>query len=81
MCPLIIGSFGYSAEDVVYVWQQPKAVAIDKLGMAQFHLADFKSFEEFGEIDRRTRSGIRNDSLASLEFLFERQTGTEYILG
>ena len=51
------------------------------LGMAQFHLVDFKSFEEFGEIDRRTRSGIRNDSLASLEFLFERQTGTESILG
>ena len=78
---MIIGSFGYSAEDVVYVWQQPKAVAIDKLGMAQFHLVDFKSFEEFGEIDRRTRSGIRNDSLASLEFLFERQTGTGSILG
>ena len=36
---------------------------------------DFKAEEEFGEIDRRTRSGFRNDSLASLKFFFERQTG------
>ena len=38
MCPLVIGSFGYSAEDVVFKWKQPKAVSIDKLGLAQFHL-------------------------------------------
>ena len=34
----MIGSFGYSAEDVVFKWKQPKAVSIDKLGLAQFHL-------------------------------------------
>ena len=74
VCPLVIGSFGYSAEDIVYQWKKPKAVAIDKLGLAQFHLVDYKATEEF-EIIRRTRSGFRNDSLASLEFFFERQTG------
>ena len=72
VCPLVIGSFGYSAEDIVYQWKKPKAVAIDKLGLAQFHLVDYKATEEF-EIIRRTRSGFRNDSLASLEFFFERQ--------
>ena len=71
---MVIGSFGYSAEDIVYQWKKPKAVAIDKLGLAQFHLVDYKATEDF-EIIRRTRSGFRNDSLASLEFFFERQTG------
>ena len=72
---MVIGSFGYSADDVIYTWQKPKPVAIDKLGLAQFHLVEYKATEEFGEISRRTRSGFRNDSLASLEFFFERQTG------
>ena len=75
MCPLVIGSFGYNAEDVVYKWKQPKAVSIDKLGLAQFHLVDYKSYESFENVNRRTREGMRNDSTATLNFNFERQTG------
>ena len=75
MCPLVIGSFGYNAEDVVYKWKQPKAVSIDKLGLAQFHLVDYKSYESFENVNRRTRDGMRNDSTATLNFNFERQTG------
>ena len=71
----MIGSFGYSAEDVVFKWKQPGPVSIDKLGLAQFHLVNFETSEEFGEISRRTRGGFRNDSLAKIEFFFERQTG------
>ena len=74
-CPLVIGSFGYSAEDVVFKWKQPKAVAIDKLGLAQFHLVDYESYEGFENVNRRTRGGMRNDSTATLKFNFERQTG------
>lgn len=75
MCPLTIGSFGYSADDVVIQWKKPNPVSIDELGLAQFHLVSYNHFEEFGEIDRRTRSGFRNDSVATLRFYFERQTG------
>jgi hypothetical protein len=72
---LVIGSFGYSADDVIYHWATPVAVSIDKLGLAQFHLKDYKIHESIEVMDRRTRYGFRNDSTASLDFRFERQTG------
>ena len=75
VCPLVVGSFGYSAKDVVYEWAKPKAVSIDKLGLAQFHLKEFKTYNQILEMNRRTRSGFRNDSVANIDFLFERQTG------
>lgn len=74
-CPLIVGSFGYSAQDIVYNWAKPKAVSIDKLGLAQFHLKEFKSFEDIAVMNRRTRDSFRNDSIVQIDFLFERQTG------
>lgn len=75
MCPLNIGSFGYDANDIVYKWAEPRSVSIDKLGLAQFHLMNYKSFTEIKLSSRRTRIGFRNDSTACLEFNFERQTG------
>lgn len=75
-CPLHVGSFGYDAHEIIYKWAQPQAVSIDKLGLAQFHLMDFRSYETISpETKRLTRVGYRNDSVASLEFNFERQTG------
>ena len=71
----MIGSFGYSGEDVVFKWKTPKAVSIDKLGLAQFHLVDYRSYEDFTDEIRRYRDGFRNDSVARLDFIFERQTG------
>ena len=74
-CPLLFGSFNYDVSDIKYEWAEPKSVSIDKLGLAQFHLISFKSFETIGLTNRRTRYGFRNDSTAVLEFFFERQTG------
>ena len=75
ICPLRFGSFGYDAREMVYQWAEPKSVSIDKLGLAQFHLKDFKSYSQFMDTKRRTRTSNRNDSIAILEFTFERQTG------
>jgi hypothetical protein len=55
VCPLTIGSFGYSAEDIVYEWKKPNAVSIDEVGMAQFLLKDYKSFEKIEVSNRRTK--------------------------
>ena len=75
-CPLHVGSFGYDAHEIIYKWAHPRAVSIDKLGLAQFHLKDFRSYETITpDTKRQTRVGYRNDSVASLEFNFERQTG------
>ena len=75
-CELQIGSFGYSAEDMIYRWATPKSVTIDKnVEMAQFRLVNYKTFADESVGSRRTRVSYRNDSTATMEFLFERQTG------
>lgn len=52
-------------------------MSIDKLGLAQFHLTTYRSSESVTQATkRRTRESIfRNDSIATLEFFFERQRG------
>ena len=45
------------------------------LGLAQFHLVDYRSYLHFSNEIRRTKHGFRNDSVAGLDFIFERQTG------
>ena len=50
----MIGSFGYDENEIVYKWLQPKAVSIDKLGLAQFHLTEFISYEAVMDTGRRT---------------------------
>lgn len=77
VCPLEIGSFGHDSKDIVYQWSKPKAVSIDKLGLAQFHLVEYNAFETSASFRRANSqgAGVRNDSVAKLEFFFERQTG------
>jgi hypothetical protein len=75
VCRLHVGSFGYDANDVLYRWAAPTAVSVDELGLAQYHLIDYGSFEKIFVGKRRTKLAFRNDSVASLEFVFERQTG------
>jgi gamma-aminobutyric acid receptor subunit alpha len=55
VCPLHIGSFGYSAEDIIYKWAKPNAVSIDEVGMAQFLLKEYRSFETIAVSNRRTK--------------------------
>ena len=44
-CQLQIGSFGYTAEDMLYRWAKPKGVSIaDNVEMAQFRLVNYKTF-------------------------------------
>jgi len=54
ICPLVIGSFGYSANDIIYKWA-PSPVSIDELGMAQFLLKEYLSGETIELSNRRTR--------------------------
>jgi hypothetical protein len=55
VCPLIIGSFGYSAEDIIYKWAKPTAVSMDEVAMAQFLLKDYQSYEKIEVSNRRTK--------------------------
>ncbi len=54
-----------------------RAASINKkLGLAQFLLVRTHSYDRISpELKRRTRVGTRNDSIAGIEFYFERQTG------
>jgi len=59
----------------VYRWQaKPYSIGED-VALAQFHLARASHAEAVGLTGRRDRTGFRNDSTVSLNFLFERQTG------
>ena len=42
-----------------FAFSRPKAVSIDKLGLAQFHLVRYDTYEEISLGYRRTRVGYR----------------------
>ena len=88
MCALHIGSFGYEVSDVEYKWAD-KPVTYSKFEMAQFKLMDTGFCEVFetgsrkktrGPYSRDASQEYRNDSIASLEIMLERQTGY-FLLG
>ena len=75
MCPLYIGSYGYPAEDLIYVWKA-NPISFAELVMAQFRLDAWTSKAvETNATKRMTEKGYRSDSLAYLHFFFERQMG------
>jgi len=74
-CNLEIGSFGYTAQDVVYKWQSKPFSVGEDVALAQFLLANASFGEVIGISGRRDRAGFRNDSTVFLNFRFERQTG------
>ncbi|XP_040583595.1 gamma-aminobutyric acid receptor subunit alpha-6 [Lepeophtheirus salmonis] len=76
ICPLKLGSFGHSNKDLIYQWKKPKAVSFNKLGLAQFHLINYSSYNIIEPSLRLTEKGnYRNDSSSVMEFVFERQSG------
>ena len=88
MCALHIGSFGYEVSDVEYKWAKTP-VSYSKFEMAQFKLMDTGYCEVFetgsrkktrGPYSRDASQEYRNDSIASLEIMLERQTGY-FLLG
>ena len=88
MCALHIGSFGYEVSDVEYKWAKTP-VSYSKFEMAQFKLMDTGFCEVFETGSRKKTRGpysrdavqeYRNDSIASLEIMLERQTGY-FLLG
>ena len=88
MCALHIGSFGYEVSDVEYKWAKTP-VSYSKFEMAQFKLMDTGFCEVFetgsrkktrGPYSRDASQEYRNDSIASLEIMLERQTGY-FLLG
>jgi hypothetical protein len=75
-CHLEIGSFAYTAKDVIYRWKEGTPYEIDPtVQLAQFKLEETTHQTNFGTTGRRDRSGFRNDSSVQLNFVFTRQTG------
>ena len=75
ICPLWIGSYGYASEDLIYEWRKSGGFSIDDLQMAQFLMVKYEQGVINNRTNRLIESGFRNDSVAYLHFLFERQTG------
>lgn len=73
-CPLEIGSFGYTAEDVTYKWSS-SPLSLDEVEMSQYKLTSWDFGVREQESDRKIASGLRTDSVAFLLFNFERQSG------
>lgn len=75
-CHLEIGSFAYTAKDVIYRWKEGAPYEIDPtVQLAQFKLEETTHQNNFGTTGRRDRGGFRNDSSVQLNFVFTRQTG------
>jgi len=74
-CHLEIGSFAYTARDVVYRWQDQPYEIDPSVQLAQFSLEESNSETKLGISTRRDRGGFRNDSSVQLNFVFKRQTG------
>ena len=88
MCAIHIGSFGYEVSDVEYKWAD-KPVSYSDFTMADFEIMDTRFCEVFETGSRKKTRGpyridasqdYRNDSVASLEIMLERQTGY-FLLG
>jgi hypothetical protein len=72
LCPLSIGSFGHSSDDIVYRWsQKPCTMDIEELGLAQYQLRNWSHTTKIVY-----SSSIKtNVSIISLHFQFYRQQG------
>lgn len=66
----MIGSFGYSANDIIYQWA-PSPVSIDELGMAQFLLKEYSSRESIELSNRRTRFEMTHITLVKTNANYE----------
>jgi len=73
-CPLEIGSFGYTAQDVTYKWSS-SPLSMDEVEMSQYKLTSWDFGVREQKSDRKIASGLRTDSVAFLLFNFERQSG------
>lgn len=70
-CPLEFGSFGHSANDVIYKWSETP-LSMDKLGLAQYHLVNWT----YGSFSGMRGTGSKhNISTVYFEFQFQRLTG------
>ncbi|KAI3386277.1 hypothetical protein SNEBB_007619 [Seison nebaliae] len=69
-CPLTIGSYGYAAEDVQYVWSDKTPINIEKgVQLSQFDLKNMTAKEENWTLNEHMYSGIM------FEFALQRRTG------
>merc|ERR1712223_656629 len=75
MCPLSVGSCGYTSDEVVYSWKKPAPLSLGNIDMAQFFLKNYTYGINTEITQRKIASGSRNDSIAYLNFFLERQTG------
>ncbi|XP_064609781.1 gamma-aminobutyric acid receptor alpha-like [Liolophura sinensis] len=71
-CPLVIGSFGYSTDDVTYKWSYGYEKAVElasTMTMSQFDLVGFPAFNGTSE----SKAGAR--SLLTVKFQLRRRAG------
>ena len=78
-CPLEVGSFGYTAQDVVYSWAE-SPVSLDEVEPTQYRLTTWDHGVRTENSNRKIASGMRRDSVAFLTFDFDREMGF-FILG
>lgn len=78
-CPLELGSFSYTAQDVVYSWAK-SPVSLDEVEPTQYKLTTWDHGVRTENSNRKIASGMRRDSVAFLTFDFEREMGF-FILG
>lgn len=71
LCPLEIGSYGYSNRDVTYRWESSKPVVLNSgVGLAQYDINNITTFQGY-KINRRKE----NVSLLLVHFHLKRLTG------
>ena len=68
---MIVGSYGYPSEDMLYNWKQPKAMNIaDDPPMAQFKLKTWEANTTVtSHTNRKIESGYRTDSIAYIRLM------------
>ena len=78
-CPLEVGSFSYTADDVVYRWAE-SPLTLDEVELTQYELISWDYGVRTENATRKIASGMRRDSVAFLRFDLDREIGY-YLLG
>ena len=78
-CPLEVGSFSYTADDVVYRWAE-SPLTLDEVELTQYELTSWDYGVRTENATRKIASGMRRDSVAFLRFDLDREIGY-YLLG
>ncbi|XP_037077195.1 gamma-aminobutyric acid receptor subunit alpha-6-like [Pollicipes pollicipes] len=76
LCPLEIGSYGYSTSDVTYIWDTAGPVSLNKgVSLAQYEVQNITTFESLKRTRRREHRFDEEISTLVVHFQLKRLTG------